>query len=107
MDGKSDRPAETPVGIAITEVDRLREIFHATVAAYSARVDSELAAVRAALAAHADDIRLSSAKTRDVRDMLTLLRNAQVKSDKGRRKDIKKIDSVVGDLQMLVETWQK
>ena len=34
-------------------------------------------------------------KIRDLRDMLTLLRHRQLKPDKGRRKDLKKIESVV------------
>jgi t-SNARE complex subunit (syntaxin) len=37
--------------------------------------------------------------------MLTLLRNRQLKPDKGRRKDLKKIESVVNDLTMLIENW--
>ena len=37
--------------------------------------------------------------------MLTLLRHRQIKADKGRRKDLKKIESVVNDLAMLIENW--
>ena len=44
-------------------------------------------------------------KIRDLRDMLTLLRHRQLKPDKGRRKDLKKIESVVDDLAMLIENW--
>jgi t-SNARE complex subunit (syntaxin) len=34
-----------------------------------------------------------------------LLRHRQLKPDKGRRKDLKKIESVVSDLTMLIENW--
>ncbi len=37
--------------------------------------------------------------------MLMLLRNASLKTDKGRRKDLKKIDSLIADLTMLTENW--
>jgi len=45
------------------------------------------------------------AKMRDLRDMLTLLRKFSIKPEKGRRKDLKKIDALVGDLTMLIEQW--
>ena len=37
--------------------------------------------------------------------MLTLLRNSGVKPEKGRRKDLKKLDSISDDLTMMVENW--
>ena len=97
--------SETPAGMAVAEIDRIRNCFREAVAAYSAKVDADLASIQNTLSAHAGDEKLGSSKTRDIRDMLTLLRNMQFKPEKGRRKDIKKIDSLVGDLQMLVENW--
>jgi hypothetical protein len=47
----------------------------------------------------------SGAKIRDLRDMLTMLNHRQVKADKGRRKDLKKMESIVKDLGMLIENW--
>jgi len=37
--------------------------------------------------------------------MLTLLRNAGVKPEKGRRKDLKKLDTISEDLAMMVQNW--
>ncbi len=48
---------------------------------------------------------LSSAKAKDLRDMLTLLRQRQIRADKGRRKDLKKLETVISDLGMLIENW--
>ena len=47
-----------------------------------------------------------SGKNRDIRDMLTLLRNAGIKPEKGRRKDLKKLDSISEDLTMMVQDWK-
>ena len=41
----------------------------------------------------------------DLRDMLTLLRTLEVKPEAGRRKDLKKIESLVEDLRLLSERW--
>ena len=41
----------------------------------------------------------------DLRDMTTLLRTLDVKPVAGRRKDMKKIESLVDELRLLVERW--
>ena len=41
----------------------------------------------------------------DLRDMLTLLRTLEVKPEAGRRKDLKKIESLVEELRLLSERW--
>ena len=41
----------------------------------------------------------------DLRDMTTLLRTLDVKPLAGRRKDLKKIESLVDELRLLVERW--
>ena len=41
------------------------------------------------------------AQVHDLRDMLTLLRTLQVKPQEGRRKDLKKIETVINDLALL------
>ena len=41
----------------------------------------------------------------DLRDMLTLLRTLEIKPEAGRRKDLKKIESLVEDLRVLSERW--
>ena len=44
-------------------------------------------------------------KVHEVRDMLTLLRTLQIKPAEGRRKDLKKIESVIEDLHGLTAKW--
>jgi hypothetical protein len=100
-DGTQSSPAKT----AVDELIRLRSSFREAVDAYVGRIDSEIAEVQDAVAALEGKKKIPGSKMRDLRDMLTLLRNTQIKSEKGRRKDIKRIDSLVGDLQMLVEHW--
>jgi len=95
----------TPLVAAQSEIDRLRNALRETVDAYVARLDGELDDVKQKLLKQAGKPKVSSSKMRDVRDMLTLLRNTEIKTEKGRRKDIKRIDTLVGDLQILFERW--
>lgn len=95
--------ATSPARSAIEEIDTLRAALHTTLAAFEERLGAEMQSVRDRIAAGSDD--LTSAKLRDLRDILTLLRNLDVRPEKGRRKDIKKIDSAVSDLTLLIENW--
>ncbi len=47
----------------------------------------------------------ATAQFHDLRDMLILLRTLQLKPAEGRRKDLKKVESVVEDLRLLAAKW--
>lgn len=89
----------------VEEIETLRADFRAALDSYATRIEGELSVIRAAIEKDGPDAKLSAAKMRDLRDMLTLLRKFQIKPEKGRRKDLKKLDSLVGDLTLLIETW--
>ncbi|HEY5792607.1 MAG TPA: hypothetical protein VIS74_04870 [Chthoniobacterales bacterium] len=89
----------------IEELDQLRQLVRETVAAYTERLESEIGLVRSAVAELRKQKEPTTERLHDLRDMLTLLRHFSVKADKGRRKDLKKIDSLVGDLRMMIENW--
>ncbi len=48
---------------------------------------------------------LSHRELKDLRDMLKQIANLQIDPERGRRKDLKKIDALIGDLQSTVERW--
>ena len=56
-------------------------------------------------AASARSADLPNSEIHDLRDMLTLLRTLEVKPEAGRRKDLKKIETLVEDLRLLSERW--
>jgi len=101
----ADNKNSSPANSAVLELDRLRALFREAVDQYALRVDLDISQVQEKVAVQAGKPKIPEAKMRDLRDMLTLLRNTQIKSEKGRRKDIKKIDAMVGDLQLLTENW--
>lgn len=94
-----------PFKVIAEELESLRVTLRGAVESYLARLDAEIVQVGAAVEKEAGKKKIPSAKLRDLRDMLTLLRSASVKAEKGRRKDLKRIDSLVGDLTMLTENW--
>jgi len=100
-DGKDTSPMKS----TIEELDQLRTVVRETLDAYGGRLEAEIALVRAAVSELRKLKEPSSDRIRDLRDMLTLLRHVPVRTDKGRRKDLKKLDSLVGDLQMMIENW--
>jgi hypothetical protein len=103
---KADQETEaSPMKSLLQELDAFRALFRASIKGYASRLDGEMSAVRTRLEAVGATETIPAAKLRDIREMLTLLRHVEVKPEKGRRKDLKKLDSVVGDLTILVENW--
>ncbi len=103
---KADQATEaSPTKSLLEELDSFRVLLRASVKGYSSRLDKEMAVVRGRVAEMRDVEAIPPAKLRDIREMLTLLRHVEVKPEKGRRKDLKKLDSVIGDLAILVENW--
>ena len=90
----------------IEELDQLRALFRKTVKAYTHRLEADLQQVRDAVMELKTQKEPSTERLHDLRDMLTVLRHISIKADKGRRKDIKKLDSLIGDLQMMTEHWK-
>lgn len=100
-----DDNESAPVRATVAEIERLRAEFRHLITAYAEKIDGEFASVQAVLAGLASRDELPGSLVRDLRDMLTVLRNTQIKPDKARRKDIKKLESVAEDLRMLSESW--
>ncbi|MDD5198307.1 MAG: hypothetical protein PHC88_00760 [Terrimicrobiaceae bacterium] len=102
----SNPPEEaSPAKSVIEELDILRIEFRSALQAYASRIEEEIGLIQQSTAKQTTKTKIAPAKLRDLRDMLTLLRKFSIKSEKGRRKDLKKIDTLVGDLTMLIEHW--
>jgi len=102
---KEPTPDASPMKSVVEELESLRSDFKSALESYSTRIETEISAIRSAVEKEGSAETPSSAKMRDLRDMLTLLRKFQIKPEKGRRKDLKKLDALVGDLTLLIETW--
>ena len=103
---EAEAPDSSPIKSVSGELEKLRTEFRAALETYAARIEEEIGGVQQRVDALESKRKIPTAKLRDLRDMLTLLRKFSIKPEKGRRKDLKKIDSLVGDLSMLVEHWE-
>jgi hypothetical protein len=95
----------SPVKSLAEELDFLRKAFRETIAVYSTRVETQLNQLRDAVLEQTKNHDLPPAQIRDLRDMITLCRTLDLKPEKGRRKDLKKIDTILEDLDLITQTW--
>jgi hypothetical protein len=92
----------SPVKVLESEMEKLRADLRATVRAYAARLEINLAESRAALGSYKPVEELSRERLHQLRDLMIQVRKRKLKPEKGRRKDLRKIDSLIEDLQLLV-----
>ena len=92
----------SPARMLESELEKLRQDLRATVRAYAARLEVGLAESRAALEVSKPAEELSRERLHELRELTILVRKRKLKPEKGRRKDLRKIDSLIEDLQLLV-----
>ncbi len=102
---KTELTEASPAKALLEELELFREVCHGCLASIGTRLDGQIDAIKSRVEALGAGENVPSGKNRDIRDMLTLLRNSGVKPEKGRRKDLKKLDSISDDLTMMVENW--
>jgi hypothetical protein len=102
---KSMAPDSLPTKAALEEIAAFRKSFRQALDACADRMDRDLDEVGAKIAALAAAKKFPSDRVRDLRDMLTLLRGHKVNLEKGRLKDLKKLQGVAEDLALLTEGW--
>jgi len=72
---------------------------------YVARLHREIADLIRVLEKKQAGPGLSRRELKDLREMLKRIAHLQINPDRGRRKDLKKIDALIGELQSMVERW--
>lgn len=72
---------------------------------YVARLRREIAELIRALEKKQAEPGFSRGELKDLRDILKQIAHLQIDPERGRRKDLKKIDALIGDLQSIVEKW--
>ena len=95
----------SPAKSVVEALEALQGEFRGVLQCYAARIDDEIARVQKAVLVEAAKKKPAPGRMHDLRDMLTLLRKASIKPGKARRKELKKIDDLIGDLTMLIEHW--
>jgi hypothetical protein len=90
----------TPVTMLAGELAILRRDLRKTIRAYASRLEVALAESVAAVSSKRAEA-LSREQLHDIRDLTIMVRKRKLKPEKGRRKDLRKIDSLIHDLHSI------
>jgi hypothetical protein len=91
----------SPAKAFVSDLALLRRSLRATGRAYLGRLEAEIDDLCSW--AKARSVELSRSELRDIRDMASLVRRIEIKPQKGRRKDLRKIDATLGELRELMD----
>ena len=104
---KTKPASELPLPPLAEELAFLRKTFRDLLAAYGTAVEGEISHLQTVVNAEAAlKKRLPARRAHDLRDMLMLLRSLDVKPAKGRRRDLKRLEKVVGELREIADRWE-
>ncbi len=92
----------SPAKSLVTELAQLRRTLRTTGRAYMQRLDVDLDGVAAWAKLCANNQEPAKSQIRNLGDMVTLVRKVDVKAQKGRRKDLKKIDTTICELREMI-----
>jgi hypothetical protein len=95
----------SPMKSLAEELEFVRKSFRESLQVYSTRVEAQLTEIKLAVLEQTKKPTIAPAQMRDLRDMITLCRTMDLKPEKGRRKDFKKIDTLMQDLQAMIQNW--
>lgn len=87
------------------ELAFLRKNFHDLIAAYTGQIEGEIAVLVEMVKGDAESRKRPAGRVHDLRDMLSLLRGLEIKPAKGRRRDLKKVESLLEELRRIVDRW--
>ncbi|MBA2432825.1 MAG: hypothetical protein H0V56_12055, partial [Chthoniobacterales bacterium] len=94
----------SPLVLLRDEVKALLRDLRVTVKAYAQRLEGDLQRSARVLDAAGPADELSREQLHEFREAMMLVRKRKLKPQNGRRKDLRKIDSIIGDLQLLVQS---
>ena len=83
------------------ELDAVRRDLRRTIRAYGARLELDLAESIAAVTRYKRAEDLPRERLHDIRDLTIMMRKRKLKPEKGRRKDVRKLDSLIRDLHSI------
>jgi hypothetical protein len=93
----------SPVTMLTDELDSVRRDLRRTIRSYAARLELDLAESIAAVNRYKRGEDLSRERLHDIRDLTIMMRKRKLKPEKGRRKDVRKLDSLIHDLHSITQ----
>ena len=81
-----------------SELHALHRDLRTTARVYISRLENDLLVCLAALRSYGPIEQVPREMLHQIRDLTIIVRNRKLKPDKGRRKDLRKVDSLIADL---------
>jgi hypothetical protein len=91
-------PESSPLTMLDSELRALHHDLRTVAKAYISRLENDLLVCIAALRSYGPIERVPRERLQEIRDLTIIVRNRKLKPEKGRRKDLRKIDSLIVDL---------
>jgi hypothetical protein len=91
-------PESSPVTMLVSELRALHRDLRIIAKAYTTRLETDLFVCLAALRAYGPIEQVPREMLHQIRDLTIIVRNRKLKPEKVRRKDLRKIDSLIGDV---------
>ena len=105
---KRHKKRETsPATMLAEEVAALRRDLRATVRAYAARLEIDLAESMKAVASTKRAETLARDQLHEIRELTIMLRKRKLKPEKGRRKDLRRIEQAVRSMRKIAQSEKK
>ena len=92
------RAETSPVTMLEAELAALRRDLRATIRAYAANLEIDLAESAVAVGSAKAVETLSRERLHEIRELMIQVRNRKLKPEKGRRKDLRRIDALIHDV---------
>src|SRR5439155_27281419 len=89
------RRESSPLTMFESELRALHRDLRTIARAYIARLENDLLVCLAALRSHGPIEQVSREMLQEIRDLTIVVRNRKLKPEKGRRKDLRKVDSLI------------
>jgi hypothetical protein len=106
-EAKAKPASALPLPTVAEELAFLRKTFRELVSAYGATIEGEITHLHTVVTADVESKKkLPASRLDDLRDMLMHLRSLEVKPAKGRRRDLKKVETLVEDLRAITDRWE-
>lgn len=98
-------PEDLPVIPTLEELVFVRKALHDTATHLVSRLDAELNEIRESVASIALLKKVPHERAMSLRDLLLILREVEVKPEKGRRRDLKRVEAAVKEMRRIIDSW--
>ena len=94
-----------PTKPLIEQLTFVRQTFREVLRHYGSGIETEILRPAKRVAVEAGK-KIKRERVHDFRDILMLLRDVEINPQKGKRRDLKRIESLVEDVREIVDSWK-